>query len=550
WKEGEYTIRCVSDGKTVAEKKVYVAARRRIQPYPLFIWKHSRMQPRREATAASYIAARLLNQCVDDIHQMTDGAAKRLGTVIDEALRHHQLFTARTHTMSLFTDNSDEQIVLYNGKVHSHGVNHNAMSSRALAANPAKMAKAQSDQILRLLATGAPNFYHYIAVNDDGSMLGNFDFNPKTMQDFETLTGLKRSELPVFEKQRHGNNVFMPVVEKGIVPWNHPFIEYFRYHCGNYNKIAAETTKASHGLLVGDIGLMSGPLYPGRGFYPPLSHSSYPTNTFYNYTFWYSAIAFNLEVARTGGRSKPLGAVVSAHYTEWGREFQRGILYRIIANAPEFIGLWHLDESKDMESPPVKSTWRGTEEVARKLADAAEFYQLQRPAPRRIALLYDIAQICFQGDNEAPHPYSRYSALENFRRAGASCDVISSEEVVEGRLSNYEMVVLHDCQWMTDKVHGLLSQYVNDGGHLVADSSVTIEVPGMERLDGFFGKGREDIGATSCVELCMRAVKKHLGREVASPVGIDSVLYINELSDKTSLVWLLDCETFEERKVC
>ena len=547
WKECEYTIRCVSGGKTVAEKKVFIAARRRIQPYPLFIWKHSRMQPKREATAASYIAARHLNPCIDDIYQMTDGGAGRLGSVIDEALRHHQLFTTRTQTRSLFTDKKEEQIVLYNGKVHSHGANHSAMSSRAVAENPAK---AQSEQVMRLLGTGAPNFYNYTVANDDGSMLGNFDFNPKTMADFERRTGVKRTDLPVFEKQKHGNNVFLPVVDKGIVPWNHPFLVYFRYHCGNYNRIAEATAKASHGLLVGDIGLMSGPLYPGRGFYPPLSHSNYPTNTFYNYTFWYAAIAFNLEVARTGGRDKPLGAVVSAHYTAWGREFQRGILYRVIANAPQFIGLWHLDESKDMEAPPVKSTWRGTEEVARRLAEAAEFHRLQRPVKRKVALLYDIAQICFQGDNEAPHPYSRYSALENFRRAGASCDVISSEEVVAGRLKNYDMVVLHDCQWMTDKVHELLTEYVNDGGRLVADSSVAIEVPGMERLDGFFGKGREDIGSPSCVALCAQAVKKHIGQDVASSLGIDSVLYINELSDKTPVVWLLDCETSDERKGC
>ena len=550
WKEGDYTLRCIAGGKTVAEKKISVVTKRKVQEFPIFIWKKSRELLSREPAAASFLAQRHLNSCMDDIHVMAHSKYDRIGNVIDNALKYHQFFTARTSTLQMYTNNPDEQLVLYNGKVHSHGVNHNSRSSRAVVANLKYYTDRQSTQIKQLLDTKAPNFYKYVTVHDDGSMLGNFDFNPKTIAEFEAKTGVKRSQLPPFIKQKHGYHVYLPVVEKGIVPWNHPFLEYFRYHTSNYNKIAAGTSKASHGVTVGDIGLMAGPLYQGRGFYPPLSHSNFPTNTFYNYTFWYAAIAYNIEVARMGGRHKPFGSVVSSHYTPWGEAFQRGILYRIIANAPQYIGLWHLDHGTDFNAPKIKSTWKATEEITAKLAEAAPFYKLQKPVQRKAALLYDIAQICFQIDHENAYPYARYSALENLRRAGGAADVISSEEVVAGALKNYDLVILHDCQWMTDKVRNLLIDYIKKGGKVIGDKTVTIDIPGMEKNPNLYGAGLGHIGAAYCVVQFKKPISKYLKPEAVTTMGINGIVYNNEMPDKTPVAWVVDCETNAERRAC
>lgn len=550
WKEGEYTIRCMVGGKKAAEKKIFVAAKRRVQEYPIFIWKSARRHFKREHVAAEFIAKRNLNTVIDDIHEMTGSNLDRLGNVIDNTLRYHQLFTVRTSTIRMFTDQKDDQLILYTGKVHTHGVNHNSLSSRAAAADSQAFAARQSSQIRQIFTTQAPNFFKYTVCNDDGSMLGNFDFHPKTIADFEAKTGVKRSQLPPFVKQKHGYHVYLPVVEKGIIPWDHPFLTYFRYHTSNYNKIAEETVKASHGVLVGDIGLMAGPLYPGRGFYPPLSHSNYPTNTFYNYTFWYCAIAFNIEFAKTGGREKPWGAVVSAHYTPWGKEFQRGILYRMIANAPQFIGLWHLDNKTDFGLPEIQSTWEGTAEITAHLARAGEFYRLQKPVARKAALLYDIAQICFQIDHTNAYPYSRYTALENFRRAGGAADVISSEEVVAGILKNYDLVILHDCQWMTDKVRDILIDYIKKGGKVIGDKSVTIDIPGMEKNPNLFGAGLGHIGAAYCIMNFSQPIKKYLPQEAVTSMGINGIVYNNEMPDKTPVAWVIDCETNAEARAC
>ena len=550
WKEGEYTVRCIAGGKKVAEKKIFVAAKRKVQEYPIFIWKHSRRHLKRENVAAEFVAKSQLNTVIDDIHEMVGSKLDRFGNVVDHTLKTHQRFTARPSIIKMFTDKKDDQLVLYTGKVHSHGVNHNSRSSRALASDFSETADRMSKQVKQLLDAEAPNFYKYVTVNDDGSMLGNFDFNPRTMADFEAKTGMKRSRLPKFIKQKHGYHVYLPVVDKGIVSWDHPFLVYYRYHTSNYNKIAEQTTKAAKGVLVGDIGLMAGPLYPGRGFYPPLSHSNYPTVTFYNYTFWYSAIAFNIETAKMAGREKPWGAVVSAHYTPWGEEFQRGILLRLIANAPQFIGLWHLDYGTDFTSPMVESTWKGTTELTAQLAKAGEFYQLQKRTPRKAALLYDIAQICFQIDQTNAYPYSRYSALENFRRAGGSADVISSEEVVSGILKNYDLVILHDCQWMTDKVRNLLIDYIKKGGKVIGDKTVTIDIPGMEKNPNAFGSGLAHIGANYCTAQLAPVVKKYLKPEPVTSMGINGVVYNNEMPDKTPIAWVLDCETNKERRDC
>ncbi|MBQ9772106.1 MAG: hypothetical protein IJW23_09825 [Lentisphaeria bacterium] len=550
WKEGEYTLRCLVNGKTVAEKKIFVAAKRKVQEYPIFIWKSARRHFKREGVAAAFIANHHLNTVIDDIHEMTGSNLDRLGNVVDNTLKYHQYFTARTSILRMFTDNKNDQLVLYTGKVHSHGVNHLSMSSRAAAADFKVYADRQSRQIKQLLGLKAPNFYKYTTVNDDGSMLGNFDFHPATMTDFEVKTGIKRSQLPKFVKQKHGYHVYLPVVKPGIIPWNHPFLQYFRYHTSNYNKIAKETASASHGVLVGDIGLMAGPLYPGRGFYPPLSHTNYPTVTFYNYTFWYAAISYNIEFAKTAGRDKPWGAVVSAHYTPWGEVFQRGIIYRLIANAPQFIGLWHLDQGTDFNLPEIQNTWKGTQEITANLAKAGAFYKLQKPVRRKAALLYDIAQICFQIDHKNAYPYSRYTALENFRRAGGSADVISSEEVVAGALKNYDLIILHDCQWMTDKVRDLLIDYIKKGGKVIGDKSVKIDIPGMEKSPNLFGAGLGHIGAGYCTMNFTKPIKKYLPQEAVSSMGINGVVYNNEMPDKTPLAWVIDCETNKEAREC
>ncbi|MBO7328067.1 MAG: hypothetical protein J6W00_04765, partial [Lentisphaeria bacterium] len=551
WKEGEYTIRCTDqNGKTVAEKKIFVVSKRKGQEYPIFIWKSSRRHFPREGVAAKYVADLYLNTVIDDIHQMTGGSLDRLGNVIDNTLKHHQLFTARTSTIGMYTDKKDDQLVLYNGKVHSHGINHDSLSSRAAAQKIAEIAARQSDQVKQLLDAKAPNFYKYIAVNDDGSMLGNYDFNPKTMADFLSKTGIKRSDLPEFIKLKQGNQLYFPIVKPGVVSWNHPFLQYFRYHTSNYNKIAAGTTEASHGVLVGDIGLMSGPLYPGRGFYPALSHSNYPTNTFYNYTFWYAAIAHNIEIAKTGGRTKPWGAVVSYCYTPWGEAFQRGILYRLIANAPQFIGLWHLDYGIDLSLPHVVNTIKGTQEIAENLSKAGAFYKLQKPVPRKAAFLYDIAQICFQIDHKNAYPYSRYAAFENFRRAGGSADLISSEEVVAGALKNYNLIVLHDSQWMTDKVRDLLIDYIKNGGKVICDKTFLIDIPGMEKNPNIYGAGLGHIGAAYCTMNFTKPIKNYLPQEAVVSMGINGVVYNNEMPDKTPIAWVIDCETNSEVRAC
>ena len=137
------------------EKKIFIAASRKNQEFPIFIWKRARPHLSREKTAADFIRKNYLNTCVDDIHEMISHN-DRLGNVIDNTLKYHQLFSVRTSTLKMYTDNKDDQLILYTGKVHSHGVNHNSMSSRATAENLEISAKRQSDQIGKVLDSKTP----------------------------------------------------------------------------------------------------------------------------------------------------------------------------------------------------------------------------------------------------------------------------------------------------------------------------------------------------------------------------------------------------------
>ena len=545
---GKYLIRCVSDGSSVAEKTFTLVAKRKANTFPFMVWKNSRPHLAREEYAARFIAGLGMNQNIDDIHQMTNANHARLGNVIDHALLNHQLFSVRTSILSHYTADPSEKLILYDGKVHQHGI-HESTSSRAVAASPDRIVRNLKAQIAAVEAANAPNFYPFVIVNDDGSMLGNFDFNPLTMTDFEGRTGLKKSDLPPLVKLKIGNNLFIPEVAPGIVPWNHPFLEYFRYHCANYNKIAAANVEGAGGKPVGDIGLMSGPLYVGRGFYPPLSHANYNTVCFYNYTFWYSAMTFNIEAARTAGRDKPLGVLTSGVYIPWGNIYQRGILYRILAEAPAFVGLYHLDDSNmALLKEQCESTWKGNREVAFRIAPASEFFKMQKISPRRGALLMSLAQMCFKIDHKNAYPYSMYSALENFRRAGFSLDVLSSEEIIAGKLKDYDVIFINDCQWLTDRVKKMLEQYISSGGHVVSDRQTTVRIEGAEQSSVPFGMGLSDIGQPETVAVCRQYAGKFVRNPLIAAEGGNTAVFVNAMPDQTPLIWILDCESNAELK--
>ena len=367
---GEYLFEGSVDGQKAGQEQIWVCPERRNNSFPLLVGKSYRKNLVREDLALKYIRDNSVNVMIYDMLEFKNAGADPvkagvLGNYLDLILRNNLMANARVNALNLSANNQDEKLVLYDGANHKHGVDFDALSWRGFLAGGHldDYREGLRNQVSLLRGSNSPVILPFFFTNDDGSMGGNYDFSPATMEEFQKKTRLTRKDLPPLEKMKTGNSVFMPVVPPGIIDDKDPWLQYFRYHCGKYNRIAQAAMEGVEsgwpGSLLADIGCGAGALYIPRGFYPPLSSKSYNAASFYQYHFWSHQYPFSIEASLMNNRGKPVGLIMSASLIAWGPEFQRCMLYRILAEAPKFIGLFHLDDRKLSKYEKEEETWRG-----------------------------------------------------------------------------------------------------------------------------------------------------------------------------------------------
>lgn len=552
---GEYLLEGFIDGQKINQENIWICPERRNNSFPFLVGKGHRRNSSREDLALKYIRDNNVNAMIYDLYQF-EGAWTNsktmaiLGNYLDLLLRNNLMVSARPTAMNLYTDKPDEKLILYDGTTHKHGVNHEALSWRGFVANYLdEYREGLRRQVSLLRNSKSPAIIPYFFTNDDGSMGGNYDFNPITMTELQKKTRLTKNDLPPMNKMKEGNNVFMPVVSPGIIDDNNPWLQYFRYHCGNYNRICQAAMEGIEsgwpGSLVADAGCMSGPLYIPRGFYPPLSAKAYNTASFYQYLFWLHQYPFAIETALMNNRNKPVGIFISASLIAWGPEFQRGVLYRILAESPKFIGLYHLDDRKKVYFEQEEATWQGTNAVAGKIAKISEFLKLQETTHEKGALFFGLAQNCFRSKDPHTRPFYMSTALENFQRAGTKLDLISTEEIMQGILSQYKIVFINDHQWMTKGEKKAFEDYVARGGVVVTDSNTTINIKGAIKADGPFGEGLNDLGKPERIERCRKYVDTYLNPSLVKPISENTIVRVNQIN-RVPIAWVFDVESDEE----
>jgi len=549
---GEYSLTGIIDGKKLSQQKIWICPARRNNSFPLFICKMHRKNPAKESQALDYVRDNNLNVIIYDLYQMVGTRANSksapiFGNYLDLLLRKNLSAGARPNALNLYTKKKNEELVLYDGSVHKHGVNRYALSWRGfVAAYLDSYRMGLKQQVALLRNSKSPAIEPYFITNDDGSMGGNYDFNPVTMADFKKATGLTRKDLPVLKKVKYGNHVFMPMVSPGVIDDKHPWLQYFRFHCADYNKIADNAMKAVTGewpgSMLGDIGCMSGPFYIPRGFYPPLSFKAYNTASFYQYLFWLHQYPFAIELARMGNKDKPVGLTISASWIPWGKTFQEGMLYRIIAESPLFIALWTLDSRRLRLKELEDDCWKGNKSFSSRIAKVSEFLKLQKITPRKGALFFGLAQSCFRTKDPHGYPYYMGTALEHFQLAGAKLDLVSTEEIQDGILKNYDIVFVNDHQWITKETKKRLENYIKKGGVVVVDKNTTIAIDGAIKADGSFGAGLGDFGKADRIKLCKKYVNKYLKPAKVRSVGKNTVIRVNSVKN-TPIAWVIDVET-------
>ncbi len=551
---GNYIVSAEIPGKYEKQETWSVCPARRNSSLPWFVCKMHRKNPRREEIALQYLRKKNLNAMIFDLYQL-EGADKklktaaRLGNYLDLLLRLNLNASARPTAMNLYTNNDDEKVVLYDGSELKHGtraiLSWRAFRERSL--DQYRNSLRRQTELLR--KTRSPVLVPYFTTNDDGSMGGNFDFNKRTMEEYTRRTRLNRKSLPPLKKMPSGHSVFMPEVERGVIPDDHPWLEYFRYHCSNYSEISRASMEGIQsgwpGSLVADTGCMAGPLYVPRGFYPPLSVTTLNTASFYQYLFWFHAYPFGIEAARMGNRDKPVGLVISASWIDWGSVFQRGVFYRTLAEAPRFIGLWSLDARREKRWDREEESWDEMASISAKLQPISTFINRQQTVRRRAALFFGLAQNCFDLSDKHMRPYYMRTALANFQRAGAKLDLIATEEVMNGVLPDYDAVFISGHRWMTEGVKKRFEDYIADGGSVIVDSRTSIVIEGAAKASIPFGTGLNDLAKPAAVEQCLSLVSRFLKPEVMLAESPDTLIRINRV-DRTPIAWVLDAESHAE----
>lgn len=549
---GEYEL-TVSVASAAKSERVWICPERPRNAFPMHVLKETRPNLYREEVAARWLRDHCLNTNVFDGHRYGNPEQRHhLARCLDIALRYNLRANARLSALPLYADpdRKDEWLILPDGETLKHGLKV-AIGWRAILAHHArKVREGYREQAALLRGIGSPALQPFFYINDDGSMPGYYDFSDGTLADFEKQTGLSRRDLPRLKPEKlnqWSKGKFLAEHPEGLVPDDHPWLAYLRYHAGNYgsiNRAAMEGIQAGWpGSFVGDIACMAGPLFIERGIYPPIYNQPLNTATFYMYKFRPQYYTFSAEAMRMNNRGKRSGFIISSSHTNWGRVFQRSTTYHTLAENPRSLSFYALDATP-MPSLADRVTEQYDElrQIGQRVSRVAALLEKARVPRKRSALLVGFTQSCFC-------PYDRetqYAAFANLLRAGADVELVCEEEILDGEAKAYQTIVLNGVRWLREGVHAALVRYVRGGGAVLCDAGTKIDIPGAIRLGRTIAKSGGDVGRPKEIGFCRSLVGRHLpALRPVSSTDPDTVVRILNAGEQT-LAWVLDVESEQE----
>lgn len=555
---GEYQLKAQVAGGTAVSETVWVCAPRRQNPFPFMVFKDRRTNPHREQLAQDFIRQLNANVWMHDLHRLESAAssakvAASWGDSLDRILRGGMMVNGHPDSLVIYAKHNEDPTILANGKPLTYGV-YPGVSWRSYRDTYLDKSRGQLRRQVSLLREfGSPAIIPFFFTHDDASMMGFYDFHDKTMAEFKAATGLTRADLPPLERVAWSPSpdspVFMPQVAPGVVPDDHPWLRYLRFHVGNYVTIQQAAMEAIQsgwpGSFVADCGLMSGTLWMPRGYYSPAYMAPLNSNGFYHYPYWSHSYGFQFALARMGNRDKAPAIVTSLAYTAWGRAFQRDSMYRLLVEAPQMVGMYSLDDLRESMADLEAECFETIREVAGKASRVAPLLLASRVERSRGALFLPLAHLSFNATDVHGENGPQRGALENFLRAGARLDMLCSEEVAAGDLARYRVIFLNGLQWLTQGEKQALEDYIRSGGVVVADSQTTIPITGAVVADGPFSTGADDTGSAACVARCAQYVQAYLPPLVAASSSPHTGIVVNRVG-QLPLVWVMDLESEEE----
>lgn len=498
--DGEYnlTVTVLVDGKAVetAPGKIGI---RYLQPegFNFEVWEAAGRNPLRTDLEFA------------DIHQA--GLELYLADVnlagVDAAVRNHMGFSLRS-TVNFFMDqpkptfeknpeyfrldNNGKPIPsVYDGGRPALGLNHpEILSSVRLSVE--KDVKA---------VAGLPSFRPYVLCNDDFSAVYyGWDYTPRVVDAFKADTGLDAPH----QMERPA--------KVGPVAGDNPWVSWFRWTLihvdGGFFKAETEGAVAGRpdvviGPIPGGAQIPLVLLLGGPREYPPYNFGKNGFNlicSYYYNTYWQPVLTdtFWMEIGRMGNRDLPEWNLADSFMTA---AYVRNNFFHYLAGGVNGLVYWKYGNRNANTWPEYKHLGG----VVRRIGNVQAGLQ---PAHRDIGMLNSFTSECF---NEGETLVQAYG-YENLLQAHYSIDMVSEEEIAEGRASQYKAILLYDIQYLSQPSFDALAKYADGGGLVLLDQSVPFDIPGAKRLAVDIGMGK---GKT----LPMPAAGAHLSQPGLSSYG-------------------------------
>jgi hypothetical protein len=551
-RSGEYVFDVRLEGVEDSAKRetVWICAPRPNNEYLLAVGKGVDENPLREEITSKWVRDHNLNVNYYYGHRLAS-QLERFAEYLDQLMRFELIANANLSCIPLLAerDHPLDALVLPDGRKIHEGEKA-MMSSRALVNDYADVIRdghREQAQILHDLRN--PILRPILITNDDSTYTGHLDFSELTIKDFEAKTGIAWSEVPK-PVQIGTSNHFRGDHAEGIVADDDRWLAYMRYQIGKYRTILDLTMQGVQsgwpGALAAEIPCMSGPMFIERSIWPPIHAQKVNTTSFYLYYWLPQYYTFSAEAARMNNRGKPAVYTISSSYLTWGAVHQRMTTYHTLAENPAGVTLYKLDHP-----PAVHLQGRETEQyeelakIGAKMSRVAKLLENAGVPRRKAALFIGFSQSCFDPEDRD----RQFAAFDNLLRAGADVELVSEDEVLAGKASEYQTIVLNGIRWMQQSTQQALEKYVAEGGKVICDSATTIPIQGSIRLDAPIATTQMDYASARGIE----RVAKLLGNGIPAVENIrpgdDGNTLIRPLvKDGQLLAWVLDAETEEQSR--
>ncbi len=323
---------------------------------------------------------------------------------------------------------------------------------------------------------GHPGLRPYVLTDDDYSVYYGFDYAPHVLADFKAKTGLtapRKKELPK---------------TYGAVPEDNPWLQWCIYTlkdiCAAFNKAQTDAAlRVRPDLRVGPIpGGMQIPLVSmwDAGQYPTYDFGKNGFNlvsSYYYNTYWQppATTTFWMEVGHMDNRELPEWNLADCFMTAG---YTRNNFFHYLAGGVKGLAYFTYDQRNSSTWPEM----RRLGEVVRRIGPI----QTRLVAAKRdIGLLDSFTTDCFHPANTLVRVYGYLNLLQGH----FDVEMVSENEILQGRSKAYRAVLLYNVQYLSRKVYDALAAHVVKGGLVLLDRSIPFDIPGAKRLKADIGMG-------------------------------------------------------------